>query len=140
MGQNIRTSLSQAVAEELPVPIEKIEMVMGDTQLTPFDMGTFGSRTTPTMNFELRKVAAAAREMFDRSWRQAQWQTDPQKLVAADGKVTDPQNHRSLTHAELTKGQQLTKIITVGTSLIPNNEAGKWRLYQSATQSGWTRS
>ena len=61
MGQNIRTSLSQAVAEELPVPIEKIEMVMGDTRLTPFDMGTFGSRTTPTMNFELRKVAAAAR-------------------------------------------------------------------------------
>jgi len=46
MGQNIRTSLSQAVAEELHVPMDKIEMVMGDTQLTPFDMGTFGSRTT----------------------------------------------------------------------------------------------
>ena len=65
MGQNIRTSLSQAVAEELHVPIEKIEMVMGDTQLTPFDMGTFGSRTTPTMNLQLRKVAAAARESAD---------------------------------------------------------------------------
>ena len=45
MGQNIRTSLSQAVAEELHVPISQIELVMGDTQLTPFDMGTFGSRT-----------------------------------------------------------------------------------------------
>ena len=62
MGQNIRTSLSQAVAEELHVPIDQIELVMGDTQLTPFDMGTFGSRTTPTMNLQLRKVAAAARE------------------------------------------------------------------------------
>ena len=64
MGQNIRTSLSQAVAEELHVPIDKIEMVMGDTQLTPFDMGTFGSRTTPTMNLQLRKVAAAARDVL----------------------------------------------------------------------------
>jgi nicotinate dehydrogenase subunit B len=131
MGQNIRTSLSQAVAEELPVPIEKIEMVMGDTQLTPFDMGTFGSRTTPTMNFELRKVAAAARETLI-ALAAAQWQTDPQKLVAADGKVTDPQNHRSLDYAALTKGQQLTKIVTVGTSLIP---ATSWKVAgQSASK------
>ncbi|MGB6333006.1 MAG: molybdopterin cofactor-binding domain-containing protein, partial [Candidatus Sulfotelmatobacter sp.] len=49
VGQNIRTSLSQAVAEELVVGMDKVQMVMGDTQLTPFDMGTFGSRTTPTM-------------------------------------------------------------------------------------------
>src|SRR6202030_3377445 len=89
MGQNIRTSLSQGVAEELRVPLENIEMVMGDTQLTPFDMGTFGSRTTPTMNLQLRKVAAAAREMLI-GLAAAQWQTDRQGLVAVDGKVTDP--------------------------------------------------
>jgi nicotinate dehydrogenase subunit B len=124
MGQNIRTSLSQAVAEELQVPIEKIEMVMGDTQLTPFDMGTFGSRTTPTMNLQLRKVAAAAREMLI-GLAAAQWQTERQKLVAADGKVTDPQNNRSLDYAALTKGQQLTKIVPVGTSLIP---ATSWKV------------
>ena len=39
-------------------------MVMGDTQLTPFDMGTFGSRTTPTMNLQLRKVASAAKDVL----------------------------------------------------------------------------
>jgi len=44
VGQNIRTSLSQGVAEELRLPVEKIELVMGDTQLTPFDMGTFAPR------------------------------------------------------------------------------------------------
>src|ERR1019366_4134409 len=64
VGQNIRTSLSQCVAEELHVPVSKIQMVMGDTQLTPFDMGTFGSRTTPTMSPQLRKVAAAARNLL----------------------------------------------------------------------------
>ena len=124
MGQNIRTSLSQAVAEELRVPIEKIEMVMGDTQLTPFDMGTFGSRTTPTMNLQLRKVAAAAREMLI-GLAAAQWQTDRQHLVAADGKITDPQNNRSVEYAALTKGQQLTQTVTAETPLIP---ATSWKV------------
>jgi len=124
MGQNIRTSLSQAVAEELHVPIEKIEMVMGDTQLTPFDMGTFGSRTTPTMNLQLRKVAAAAREMMI-GLAAAQWQTDRQHLVAADGKVTDPPNKRSVEYAALTKGQQLTQTVTPETPLIP---AANWKV------------
>ncbi|HSP62720.1 MAG TPA: molybdopterin cofactor-binding domain-containing protein, partial [Pyrinomonadaceae bacterium] len=40
MGQNIRTSLAQAVADELHVPVATIRMVMGDTELTPFDRGT----------------------------------------------------------------------------------------------------
>src|SRR5205823_11522302 len=74
VGQNIRTSLSQAVSEELRVPIDKIEMVMGDTQFTPFDAGTFGSRTTPTMNLQLRKVAAAARDTL-MGLAAAQWST-----------------------------------------------------------------
>ena len=42
------------VAEELRVPVEKIQMVMGDTQLTPYERGIFGSRTTPEMNLQLR--------------------------------------------------------------------------------------
>lgn len=42
-------SLAQLVAEELRVPFNAITMVMGDTDLTPWDMGTFGSRSTPAM-------------------------------------------------------------------------------------------
>ena len=124
MGQNIRTSLSQAVSEELHVPIEKIEMVMGDTQLTPFDMGTFGSRTTPTMNLQLRKVAAAAREMLI-GLAASQWQTDRQHLIAADGKIADPQSKRFLEYSALTKGQQLTQTVTAETPLIP---ATNWKV------------
>ena len=61
VGQNIRTSLAQAVAEELRVPFDSITMVMGDTDLVPWDMGTFGSRTTPTMAPQLRSMAVAGR-------------------------------------------------------------------------------
>ncbi len=124
VGQNIRTSLSQAVAEELQVPMGKIEMVMGDTQLTPFDMGTFGSRTTPTMNLQLRKVAAAAREMLI-GLAAAQWQTDRQHLVAGGGKVTDPQSKRSVEYAALTKGKQLTQDVSADTPLIA---ATNWKV------------
>jgi nicotinate dehydrogenase subunit B len=121
VGQNIRTSLSQAVAEELRVPIDRIEMVMGDTQLTPFDMGTFGSRTTPTMSPQLRKAAAASREILI-GLAASQWKADRQHLVASDGKIVDPKNGRSLEYAALLKGQQITQSISADQPLAPATE------------------
>src|SRR6202166_659018 len=75
-------------AEELRVPVEKIKMVMGDTQLTPYDRGTFGSRTTPEMNLQLRKAASAARETLI-GLAAAQWQIDRKRLLAGVGKISD---------------------------------------------------
>lgn len=46
MGQGVITSLAQMLAEELDVPYDHVEMIMGDTDLCPWDMGTFGSMTT----------------------------------------------------------------------------------------------
>jgi CO/xanthine dehydrogenase Mo-binding subunit len=124
VGQNIRTSLSQAVAEELHVPVNRIEMVMGDTQLTPFDMGTFGSRTTPTMSPQLRKAAAATREILI-GLAASQWKTDQQQLAASDGKIVDPKNGRSLEYSALLKGQQISQRISADQLLIPATE---WRV------------
>jgi nicotinate dehydrogenase subunit B len=64
VGQNARTSLTQAVAEELGAPAAAVELVMADTERVPYDMGTFGSMTTPRMAPQLRRAAAAARKMF----------------------------------------------------------------------------
>ena len=122
VGQNIRASLTQAVSEELRVSMEQIELVMGDTQLTPFDMGTFGSRTTPTMNPQLRKVSAAAREMLI-DLAAGKWKTDPKDLIAADGKVKDPQSQKSVEYAALLKGRQLTQTVPAEDPLI---EAPNW--------------
>src|SRR5213594_773628 len=110
MGQNIRTSLSQQVAEELRVPLSSVQLVMGDTHLTPFDMGTFGSRTTPIMGRQLRTVAVAARNLLIDMAAQ-QLHADRSSLVAADGKVRDPKSNRAISYGELTKGQQLTRVI-----------------------------
>jgi nicotinate dehydrogenase subunit B len=124
VGQNIRTSLTQGIAEELHVPVEKIQMVMGDTKLTPYDRGTFGSRTTPEMNLQLRKVASAARDILI-GIAAAQWQVDRNRLVASEGKITDSANQRSVEYAALVKGKQLTETLPADDPLIP---ATRWTI------------
>ncbi|HWY42108.1 MAG TPA: molybdopterin cofactor-binding domain-containing protein [Candidatus Sulfotelmatobacter sp.] len=124
VGQNIRTSLAQAVAEELHVPIAQIELVMGDTLLTPFDMGTFGSRTTPTMNLQLRKVSAAACDLL-KDIAAKSWDVQRDQLVAADGKITDPISKNSATYGELLKGRELAQLIPEQDPLLPATE---WKI------------
>ena len=64
IGQNIRTSLAQTIADELRVPLAAITMVMADTDLTPYDAGTFGSQTTPRMAPSTRaRVGDRARDV-----------------------------------------------------------------------------
>jgi len=124
VGQNIRTSLSQAVAEELRVPLRWVRLVMGDTQLVPFDMGTFGSRTTPVMNLQLRRVSAAARDALI-ALAAKQWNMEPANLTASDGKVSDQKSNRSVSYSELVKGQQLTQVLPPEDPLIP---ASQWKI------------
>ena len=108
MGQNIRTSMAQSVADELRVPFESVRMVMGDTALTPFDMGTFGSRTTPTMTPQLRRVASAARDLLvEQAARE--WKVAPSALRAADAEVSDPATGKSVSYAELARGKTLAQ-------------------------------
>src|ERR1700735_727951 len=118
IGQNIRTSLAQSVADELRVPLESVRMVMGDTELTPFDMGTFGSRTTPTMTPQLRRVSAAARDLLVLTAAK-EWNTSPEKLAAADGRVSESATRRFATYAELARGKTLAQQIPDQDPLTP---------------------
>ena len=123
VGQNIRTSLAQAVAEELHVPFDSITMIMGDTDLVPWDMGTFGSRTTPTMAPQLRNMAVAGRQMLLEMAAQ-RWNTDAAKLIAEAGKISTPDGSKSLTYGELTRGENLVQ--TVGDP--PLTPATEWKI------------
>jgi CO/xanthine dehydrogenase Mo-binding subunit len=110
VGQNVRTSLAQQIAEELRVRLPSVQMVMGDTELTPYDMGTFGSRTTPQMGTQLRKAAASARATLVEMAAE-KWQVPESNLLAEDGRVREAKSGRAISYAELTRGQQLTKTI-----------------------------
>lgn len=61
MGQGARTLLTQAFAEELRVPVDRVDLVMGDTLLCPDDGGTWSSLTTPQTVPVIRQAAAAVR-------------------------------------------------------------------------------
>ncbi len=119
VGQNARTSLTQAIAEELRTPMASIAMVMGDTALTPFDMGTFGSRTTPTMWPQMRKAAAAAREMLI-DLAAKKWNVDRASIVVASGRITA--GARSANFGELTRGEKMEKSIPASIVLEPATE------------------
>jgi isoquinoline 1-oxidoreductase len=127
IGQNIRTSLAQAVADELRVPLESVTMVMADTDLVPFDAGTFGSQSTPRMAPQLARAAAAARSMLiDRAAQQ--WQVDPKTLSVQGGKVVGD-GSRSAAFGELTKGQKLTGAVAAEQPVMPPAE---WSLRGTA--------
>ena len=122
VGQNARTALTQAVAEQLHAPVNSIRLVMGDTDRTPYDMGTFGSRTTPTMAPQLKKVGATAREtLIDLAAEK--WKVDRATISIVDGKVTSASG-QSCGFGELTHGQKLMKTVN-GATVTP---AEKWTI------------
>ena len=109
IGQNIRTSLAQTVADELHVPMASITMVMADTGKTPWDAGTFGSQTTPRMAPQLARAAAAAREMLiDQA--AARWQADRASLSAREGRIV-ARDGRSFSYGELMHDQALSGVV-----------------------------
>jgi len=93
-GQGHQTTFAQIVAQELGIPPEDVEVLQGDTDNTPFGLGTYGSRSTPVsggaaaivarrVRDKARVVAAAALECSpdDLEWELGRWQVkgDPEK-------------------------------------------------------------
>ncbi len=130
VGQNIRTSLAQIVAEELPVPFESITMVMGDTVLTPYDRGTFGSRSTPFMGPQLRKAAASAREVL-LEMAAAQWKLQRSTLVMENGMIKSRDGRKSISAGELTKGKKLVYPVSENVKVKPVSE---WKIAGTAVR------
>jgi carbon-monoxide dehydrogenase large subunit len=63
-GQGHETTFAQIVAQELGIPPEDIEVIHGDTDNTPFGLGTYGSRSTPVSG---AAAAVAARRVKDKA-------------------------------------------------------------------------
>jgi isoquinoline 1-oxidoreductase len=122
VGQNARTSLTQAVAEELRAPVASIRMVLADTDLTPYDFGTVGSQTTPQMWPVIRRAAAAARETLVDLASQ-KWMVERSAIQVADGRVTA--GAHSAGFGELTNGEKLTRTISASVALVP---AAEWKI------------
>jgi isoquinoline 1-oxidoreductase len=123
-GQNIRTSLAQAVAEELRVPYTSVKMVMADTDKVPPDAGTFGSQSTRQMGGQLHRAAAAAREtLIDLAVEKAG--VNREAFTVSDGKVSGPDGMPTFKFGDLTVGTKLMKAIAQGT---PITKPADWKV------------
>jgi isoquinoline 1-oxidoreductase len=109
LGQGIVTSLAQMLAEELDVPFNVVDMVMGDTDLCPWDMGTFGSMSIRFFGPPLREAAAEAKAILI-GLASKHLRLNENQLKVKDGVVTDKNNGKKrVTYAQLAKGRSIEK-------------------------------
>jgi CO/xanthine dehydrogenase Mo-binding subunit len=109
LGQGAMTSLSQVLAEDLDVPLDSVDIVMGDTDLCPYDMGTFGSMTTPLLVPAVRRAAAEARAvLLHMAAERLAVPADSLRVKA--GVVADPSSpSKSVTYAGLVAGKRIER-------------------------------
>ena len=123
-GQGHETTFAQIVAEELGIPPEDIEVVHGDTDQTPFGLGTYGSRSTPVSGAAVSLVSRKVREKAkliagamlearpeDLEWEKGRWfvKGDPEQsktvaeiAMAAHGTVALPEGVEGSLEAQIT--------------------------------------
>ena len=122
MGQGAITSLPQLLADELDVPLDTVDIVLGDTDLCPFDMGTFGSLTTRVFGPLLRAAAAEARAVLLELAAEA-LEVPVDRLRVEAGEVFDPRDSaKRVSYAALAKGKIIERHIEPKPALKPVSE------------------
>src|SRR5262249_6878084 len=87
LGTGVQTALTQMVAEELDVPMDRVTIIQGDTALTPDQGTTSGSFSIQNGGKQLRQAAATARQVLLRR-AATLMQCDVSTLAIRDGVVT----------------------------------------------------
>ena len=111
MGQGVLTSQAQMLAEELGVALGDIDMVLGDTDRCPWDMGTFGSLTTRMFGPSLRAAGAQARQTL-MALAAERLGVAQDRLVSKDGVVSIAgEPARKVSYGELSRGAKIAKVV-----------------------------
>jgi len=109
MGQGVSTSLAQLLAEEMDVPLTSVDIVLGDTDLCPWDMGTFGSLSIRQFGPVLKDAAAEARAVL-LLMAAERLQVPVERLAVKAGVVSDTSDpKKTATYAALTQGQRIER-------------------------------
>jgi nicotinate dehydrogenase subunit B len=109
MGQGPITSLPQMLADELDVAYESIDIIMGDTDLCPWDAGTWGSMTTRFFGPPLRAAGAEARAIL-MQMASEYLKLPVDQLMVENGVISDINNEKNrVTYAQLTKGEKIIR-------------------------------
>lgn len=111
MGQGPITSLAQMLADELDVAYDQVKMIMGDTDLCPWDMGTFGSLTTRVFGIPFRAAAAEARGVL-LTLASEQLKVPLTQLEVREGLITDTRDPGNrISYGQLAKGRKIERYL-----------------------------
>ena len=111
MGQGPITSLAQMLADEMDLSYDHVSMVMGDTDICPWDMGTFGSMTTRFFGPPFRAAAAEARGILLQLGSE-QLGVPVSQLEVKEGVIYDRNNpDHKVTYGQLTKGKKIERFM-----------------------------
>src|SRR5437899_3325268 len=121
-GQGIQTAFAQLVAEELDVPSGRVDVVVGITNQTPYDIGTFGSLSIRTTGVTLRQAAAEMRQwLLELGATRLGAAID--RLATRDGTVyVANQPSASVDYGDLAPGQQADRSVKGGAPLKDPSE------------------
>lgn len=109
MGQGPITSFAQMMAEELDVPYESVDMLMGDTDLCPWDAGTWGSLSTRVYGTFVREAACEAKGAL-KELASDYLSCPVDRLATKDGMVFDRLNPMNrVDYGRLTAGKLIEK-------------------------------
>jgi len=119
IGQGLRTSFAQMAAEELTVPLSSVEVVLADTDLTPFDEGTWGSLSVRTVGRQIMAAAAKAREILTQMAAD-KWGVSADKVTVSAGRASLINNQStSVALGELTQGKRIARQLKGEPKLLP---------------------
>ena len=123
VGQGTRTALSLVVAEELRLPLYAVELTMGDTDVCPWDMGTFGSRSMPDAAQHLRITGTAARTLLvRRAATRLGVSSDDVELADGAARVRGSSPSAAVGYGELVKGLRQVELVPPDTRPGPASE------------------
>jgi isoquinoline 1-oxidoreductase len=117
MGQGVMTSLPQMAADELDVPLSSVDIVMGDTDLCPFDNGTYGSLSTRQFGPVLRRAAAEARLVLIEMGATRLNVPASALTVESGAVVLRADRTKRVTYGELTGGRRIERKVSVEPTL-----------------------
>jgi CO/xanthine dehydrogenase Mo-binding subunit len=105
LGQGLRISLRQIVAEELNLPVDRVKMVEGDTALTPNQGRTSGSNGIQQGGMQIRQASATARKAL-MEFAAKRLNVAAADLIVANGEVRPKAGGAGVTFADLLGGKQ----------------------------------
>jgi len=123
LGQGETTALAQCLADELDVAYDAVDMLMGDTELCPWDGGTGSSNCIQVFSLVLRRAAAEARAVL-LEMAAERLQAPVERLKVEAGVVAGPEPDQRITYAQLVQGKRIERHL----GSIPLKSPAEFRL------------